>query len=207
MPLDNPLPYAHLRSWLLARKITPLPNYELTDTEVTHDYALSFLVDKYEKVESLSLVLRECLEKNLISPDSSHDSSGFNIWYLIISFSDIPFWIKQMSTSITCPISQCNIEVPVLANDGHTYESEDIKEWLRTSGTSPLTSNKMSLYLEDNTPLINAFWRYFDPDSVEYSEDEQVWSVAFYKISYDTVSSDPESYAAEIYDDGNYDFL
>lgn len=40
---------------------------------------------------------------------------------------------------ITCPITNCIYLNSVKASDGHTYEKDAIKKWLKNNNTSPLT--------------------------------------------------------------------
>jgi len=42
-----------------------------------------------------------------------------------------------------CPICYSLMEDPVIDNDGNTYERKAIEEWLRRTGTSPITRNYM----------------------------------------------------------------
>ena len=42
-----------------------------------------------------------------------------------------------------CPITQHTMEYPVVAADGHTYEEESIRKWLRTNQKSPMTGLAM----------------------------------------------------------------
>ena len=170
------IPYERLSIWLCAREIEPLENYQLTDDSIFHDYALSFFIEKYEKILSLSVSLWHGI--------SAKNLDG-NMRYLILSFTDIPGLIKEMIAAINCPLSHEALLNPRLASDGHTYESGMIKPWLRSSGTSPVTAQPISQYLEVNTPLISAFWRYFDPDELEDGEFEDVWPEVLYKISQD----------------------
>lgn len=168
--------YEQLCIWLAARGIEPLPNYQLTDDKIFHDYALSFFIEKYQKVLLYSSVLWGLsVGKGLDDP----------IWYLIISFTDIPNWIKQMAEGIICPLSQDNLISPRLADDGHTYESSMIRYWLHSKGISPVSCQPLSYYLEVNTPLLSAFWRYFDPDELEYESFNDTWPNVLYKISQD----------------------
>ena len=44
---------------------------------------------------------------------------------------------------ITCPISREIMIDPVITADGMTYEKEEIKKWLHSHNTSPLTGSKL----------------------------------------------------------------
>ena len=113
------IPYERLSIWLCARDIEPLENYQLTDDTIFHDYALSFFIEKYEKVLSISASLWHGI--------SSKSLDG-SMWYLILSFTDIPGLVEQMSEVINCPLSYEALRNPRLASDGHTYESGMIKQ-------------------------------------------------------------------------------
>lgn len=170
------IPYERLSIWLCARDIEPLENYQLTGETIFHDYALSFFIEKYEKVLSISASLWHGI--------SSKSLDG-NMWYLILSFTYIPGLIKEMIAAINCPLSHETLRNPVLASDGHTYESSLIRQWLSSNETSPMTNQPISQYLEVNTPLISAFWRYFDPDELESGDFEDVWPEVLFKMSHD----------------------
>jgi serine/threonine protein kinase len=47
--------------------------------------------------------------------------------------------------SLICPITLELFRDPVLAQDGHTYEREAIKNWIQKNGTSPITREPLSL--------------------------------------------------------------
>jgi hypothetical protein len=44
-----------------------------------------------------------------------------------------------------CPISMDIMKDPVICEDGYSYEKNNIINWLKRSGTSPMTREKMSL--------------------------------------------------------------
>jgi len=57
----------------------------------------------------------------------------------------------------SCPITQLPMAYPVIDQEGNTYESEAIREWLRTNNTSPITRNPMEeSNLIPNRALIEA---------------------------------------------------
>ena len=45
---------------------------------------------------------------------------------------------------LRCPISHEALRDPVIAKDGHTYERENIKQWLKDHATSPLTNERLA---------------------------------------------------------------
>jgi len=45
--------------------------------------------------------------------------------------------------SVTCSISNFEVRDPVVAQDGHTYERQEIENWLRRSSKSPNTGIDM----------------------------------------------------------------
>jgi serine/threonine protein kinase len=47
--------------------------------------------------------------------------------------------------SLLCPLTLELFRDPVVAQDGHTYEREAIEEWIRKTGTSPITRQPMSI--------------------------------------------------------------
>lgn len=49
----------------------------------------------------------------------------------------------EMLDSYICPLSFTLMEDPVTAEDGQTYEREDIEEWLKTTKKSPVTGEEM----------------------------------------------------------------
>lgn len=52
-----------------------------------------------------------------------------------------------------CPISQDVMKVPVIAEDGYTYERENITTWLQKKNTSPMTNEIMGKLLISNYSL------------------------------------------------------
>ncbi|XWV26228.1 hypothetical protein QJ857_gp0848 [Tupanvirus soda lake] len=50
----------------------------------------------------------------------------------------------QLRQYFICPISHMIFAEPVLADDGHFYEKKEIKKWMHTKNSSPLTNNPMS---------------------------------------------------------------
>lgn len=50
---------------------------------------------------------------------------------------------KAVIEAITCPITRQLVVDPVVAEDGNTYESAAIKQWLATSRRSPMTNEMM----------------------------------------------------------------
>ena len=64
---------------------------------------------------------------------------------------------QQWPPSFCCPITQEPMHDPVIAMDGHSYESQVIAEWLRTHHTSPVTNERLaSKVLVRNIALRNA---------------------------------------------------
>jgi hypothetical protein len=64
---------------------------------------------------------------------------------------------EQWPPSFCCPITQEPMHDPVVAMDGHSYESAVISEWLRTHHTSPVNGNRLaSKVLVRNIALRNA---------------------------------------------------
>ena len=51
---------------------------------------------------------------------------------------------------LQCPISHEIMTDPVVASDGHTYERNNIKEWLRRDRVSPITNLPMDDWLTPN---------------------------------------------------------
>ncbi len=47
--------------------------------------------------------------------------------------------------ALSCPITLELFRDPVMAQDGHTYERKAIGEWIQKNGTSPITSQKLSV--------------------------------------------------------------
>ncbi len=47
--------------------------------------------------------------------------------------------------SLLCPLTLELFRDPVLAQDGHTYERDAIEEWIRKTGTSPITRQPISI--------------------------------------------------------------
>ena len=52
---------------------------------------------------------------------------------------------EQWPPSFCCPITQEPMHDPVVAMDGHSYESAVISEWLREHQTSPVTTMAMAI--------------------------------------------------------------
>ena len=50
---------------------------------------------------------------------------------------------KAVIEAITCPITRQLVVDPVVAEDGNTYESAAIKQWLNTNRRSPMTNEMM----------------------------------------------------------------
>ncbi|XWV24980.1 hypothetical protein QJ856_gp0799 [Tupanvirus deep ocean] len=48
--------------------------------------------------------------------------------------------MSQIRQYFTCPISHMIFAKPVLADDGHFYEKKEIKKWMNTKNSSPLTN-------------------------------------------------------------------
>ena len=64
---------------------------------------------------------------------------------------------QRWPPSFCCPITQEPMHDPVIAMDGHSYESGVIGEWLRTHHTSPVTNERLaSKVLVRNIALRNA---------------------------------------------------
>jgi len=73
---------------------------------------------------------------------------------------------------LICPISQQEIKIPVIADDGHTYEKRCIEQWLKRSNLSPITRKSIS-----NMLIPNMFARQFilakNPDAV--FDNRELW--------------------------------
>lgn len=68
-----------------------------------------------------------------------------------------PLSRERWPPSFCCPITQEPMHDPVVAMDGHSYESAVISEWLRTHDTSPVNGNRLaSKALIRNVALRNA---------------------------------------------------
>lgn len=52
---------------------------------------------------------------------------------------------RNLLDSLKCPITHELFRDPVIGSDGHTYERKNIKEWIKRSGTSPITREPMDL--------------------------------------------------------------
>ncbi|CAF4973293.1 unnamed protein product, partial [Rotaria sp. Silwood1] len=50
-----------------------------------------------------------------------------------------------MTDSLICPITQQLFSVPVLAEDGYTYEESAIVKWIQENQTSPMTKQNLSV--------------------------------------------------------------
>ena len=58
---------------------------------------------------------------------------------------------KEISKSYLCPITQCIMKEPVVAEDGQTYERSAIREWFRMGkNVSPLTGATIGKRLVPN---------------------------------------------------------
>jgi len=51
---------------------------------------------------------------------------------------------ENVNEMFLCPILHNVMKTPVVAADGHTYERENLVEWLKTKNTSPLTGAKLA---------------------------------------------------------------
>ena len=61
---------------------------------------------------------------------------------------------KQILNEYVCPISHMLMADPVVAEDGFTYEREEIEQWFGTSGnTSPMTRAKINKKLIPNQSI------------------------------------------------------
>lgn len=58
--------------------------------------------------------------------------------------------LNAMQKSLECPITCEIMRIPVVAEDGHTYEKEAIEEHLRRRSTSPMTNLPMGGTLTPN---------------------------------------------------------
>lgn len=45
-----------------------------------------------------------------------------------------------------CPITMEIMRCPMIAGDGYTYESANIKKWIDLRGTSPITRERLSVH-------------------------------------------------------------
>lgn len=71
---------------------------------------------------------------------------------------------------LQCPLTLYVFRDPVIGSDGHTYERESITEWLRLSGTSPLTNEPMSIESLRPNYIVRQLVEQFteDPNKKEY---------------------------------------
>jgi proto-oncogene tyrosine-protein kinase Met len=53
--------------------------------------------------------------------------------------------INTADDLLQCPLTMELLRDPVLAQDGHTYERENIEQWIRSKGTSPITRQPLSI--------------------------------------------------------------
>eukprot|EP01126_Amoeba_proteus_P054190 TRINITY_DN6652_c0_g1_i11.p1 TRINITY_DN6652_c0_g1~~TRINITY_DN6652_c0_g1_i11.p1 ORF type:complete len:632 (-),score=135.07 TRINITY_DN6652_c0_g1_i11:348-2243(-) len=51
---------------------------------------------------------------------------------------------EDVPEEFVCPISREIMIEPVIAEDGHTYERQDVFDWISKKGTSPITREKIS---------------------------------------------------------------
>ena len=63
--------------------------------------------------------------------------------------------LEAIMHSITCPISQDIMRIPVVGSDGNTYNKDDIIRWLDMKKTSPLTNEYMDKDSLRINPTIN----------------------------------------------------
>ena len=75
---------------------------------------------------------------------------------------DIPLHTEDyVPYHLLCPITQELMEQPAITDDGHTYEYEAIKKWLRRSPVDPFTHKALDVHqLHPNRALrcaINEF--------------------------------------------------
>jgi hypothetical protein len=61
---------------------------------------------------------------------------------------------NDISDHLRCPITQETFITPVIAADGHTYESKAINEWLETHNTSPMTNMELIIKIYVLTILL-----------------------------------------------------
>lgn len=78
------------------------------------------------------------------------------------------------ANNIICPITQCDIEYPVLADDNHLYEHAQILQWLEHRMTSPLTRQPISNSL---VPFLEVS----DYQLAELTDDEVKRSIEHYR--------------------------
>lgn len=83
-------------------------------------------------------------------------------------------------TRYTCPITKCIFLDPVIASDGHIYERQAILQWIKKTGQSPLTREKMS---DELFPVV-----YFRDELREQLKKYPEYSSSIYRYlnSYDT---------------------
>ncbi|CAF1444737.1 unnamed protein product [Didymodactylos carnosus] len=53
--------------------------------------------------------------------------------------------VSVAQSILECPLCFQLFEVPVVAEDGHTYEEHEIIKWIKKNGTSPLTNEPISI--------------------------------------------------------------
>jgi hypothetical protein len=70
------------------------------------------------------------------------------------------------------------MESPVMAADGHTYEEESIRKWLRTSKRSPKTNEDMhSTLLHPNNSLRLAIRSWRDEARAELKSSRELVAI------------------------------
>ena len=58
-------------------------------------------------------------------------------------WEDVDFGEFEVPEDFKCPIKLEIMKEPVTASDGHSYEKQEIVNWLLKNDTSPLTGEKL----------------------------------------------------------------
>jgi ankyrin repeat protein len=138
---------------------------------------------KYKKQQSL-----RWLEKKNTSSISGEDNQIDNVFW---SYKEKQFnsnsnsnsnysFIKNIENIITCPITYKIFKNPVIAEDGITYENNEIFGWLKINNKSPITREVISNNLIDNV-CIKQLVDIFLSEYPEYLEKQFNYSFLNFK--------------------------
>ena len=100
---------------------------------------ISNFIQNGENLRESMVVIEESFKKDLqnLQNKIKNQKKIFNN-----KFSKLRLSIEE--EMLICPISQDLIKDPVLCEDGHIYEKDQITSWWNTNKTSPITRNKIS---------------------------------------------------------------
>ena len=100
---------------------------------------ISNFIQNGENLRESMVVIEESFKKDLqnLQNKIKNQKKIFNN-----KFSKLRLSIEE--EMLICPISQDLIKDPVLCEDGHIYEKDQIMSWWNTNKTSPITRNKIS---------------------------------------------------------------